>query len=136
MSEKFAKRNGIATRTKENGYELIAVDGSSLPDVDNETIPLPLALQSHHEEIVLDITDMASHDVVLGMPWLKKHNPVINWRKGVLKFEQCDCVIDIEPTRGRRFAADEAREFNLIMDSPPTQDSQMVKSLSLATLKS
>ena len=44
MSRKFAKRNRIATRTKENGYELIAVDGLSLPDIDNKTILLLLAL--------------------------------------------------------------------------------------------
>ena len=133
MATRFVKRHGIATREKHEGYELIAVDGSSLPDVDSETIPLPLALQRHHEEITLDVTDMASHDVVLGMPWLRKHNPIIDWRRGVLRFEQCDCVIDIEPTRGRRFAADEVREFNLMRDSPPIQEPSEMESLSPAT---
>ena len=97
MSERFAQNKGIATRKKKDRYKLITVDRSSLPKVDSETIPLPLAIQQHHEEVVLDVTAMASHDIVLGMPWLKKHNPVIDWRRRVLTFEQCDCVISIEP---------------------------------------
>jgi hypothetical protein len=99
ISRRFVKSNGIATQEKNDGYELIAVDGSSLPDVDSETIPLPLAIQSHHEEIVLDVLDTASHDIVLGIPWLEKHNPVIDWTKRVLRFTRCDCVIDINPVR-------------------------------------
>lgn len=99
MSQRFVKSNGIATQEKNDGYELIAVDGSSLPDVDSETIPLPLAIQQHHEEIVFDVLDTASHDIVLGMPWLEKHNPVIDWTTGVLRFTRCDCVIDINPIR-------------------------------------
>ena len=68
MSQRFVKSKGIATQEKNDGYELIAVDGSRLPDVDSETIPLPMAIQQHHEEITFNISDMASHDVVLGMP--------------------------------------------------------------------
>ena len=57
---------------------------------------------------------MASYNVVLGMPWLAKHNLVIDWRQGVLIFEQCDCVIGIEPAQEQSFEADEIREFNRI----------------------
>jgi hypothetical protein len=113
ISRRFVNQNRIATCEKNDGYELIAVDGSSLPDVDSETIPLPMAIQQHHEEITLDVLDTASHDVVLGMPWLEKHNPVIDWTKGVLRFARCDCVIDINPIRRQRSSMDDrAREIN------------------------
>ncbi|GIZ39172.1 hypothetical protein CKM354_000256300 [Cercospora kikuchii] len=52
---------------------------------------------------------MASHDIVLGIPWLRKHNPIIDWRRGVLRFEQCDCVIDIDPMQRQSSLIDEAR---------------------------
>ena len=77
---------------------MTAVDRSTLPSIDSKTILLPIAFQQHHKEIVLDVTNMASYNVVLSMPWLAKHNLVIDWRQGVLTFEQCDCVISIEPT--------------------------------------
>ena len=43
ISERFVQQHGIATRKKKNGgYELVAVDSSSLPDVDSKTMLLPL----------------------------------------------------------------------------------------------
>ncbi len=69
ISAQFVKHHGIATRKKKDGgYEVTAVDGSSLPDVDSETMPLQLTFQKHHEEVVLDVIPMARHDVVLGTP--------------------------------------------------------------------
>ena len=44
ISRRFMNRNRIATYEKNDGYELIVVDGSHLPDVDSETIPLPMAI--------------------------------------------------------------------------------------------
>jgi len=44
ISSRFVQQNGLATRKKrDGGYELMAVDGSSLPAVDSETMPLLLA---------------------------------------------------------------------------------------------
>ena len=68
MSRRFVNENRIATYKKNNGYELIAVDGLKLPDIDSETILLLLAIQRHYEEITLDILNTASYDIVLGMP--------------------------------------------------------------------
>ena len=44
MSRRFVNENRIATYEKNNGYELIVVDGSRLPDVDSKTILLLLAI--------------------------------------------------------------------------------------------
>ena len=114
MSRRFVNENRIATYKKNNGYELIAVDGSRLPDVDSETILLLLAIQRHYEEITLDVLNTASHDIVLGMPWLENHNLVIDQTKGVLRFARCDCVIDINPIRWQRSPIDNrVRTINL-----------------------
>ena len=78
MSRRFVNENRIATCEKNDGYELIAVDGSRLPDVDSKTILLLLAIQRHYEEITLDVLNTASYDIVLGMPWLENHNLVID----------------------------------------------------------
>ena len=54
------------------------IDGSQLDRVNKETQLLLIAIQQHHETIIFDIVTMAGHDVVLDMPWLKKHNLNIN----------------------------------------------------------
>ncbi len=47
--------------------------------------PLPVAIQQRHEELTLDIVGMATHDTVLGIPWLKEHNPEVDWKARVVK---------------------------------------------------
>ena len=117
ISQRLVHQWGIDTRRKQHQFELVAIDGSALPNVSSETEPLTLAFQRHQEEIVFDVADMANHDVVLGYTWLKRHNPNINWRQGVLEFGQCGCVTGIGPVRGRSFAADEIREFSYTSQS-------------------
>lgn len=78
-STDFVQRNGSATRNKKDGgYELMVTDRSSLFEVDSEITPLVVAIQQHHETVSLDVVGMASHDVVIGIPWLEKHSPVID----------------------------------------------------------
>ncbi len=44
ISERLIRRLRIATRKKKDkGYEVRAIDGSNLPSIDSETIPLLLA---------------------------------------------------------------------------------------------
>ena len=68
ISRRFVNENRIATYEKNNGYELIVVDGLRLPDIDSKTILLLLIIQRHYEEITLDVLNTASYNIVLGMP--------------------------------------------------------------------
>ena len=125
IATQFVRNSGIATRKKKNGgYEVTAVDGSFLPDVDSETMPLPLRIQQHDEEIVLDVIPMARHDIVLGAPWLEQHNPSIDWKKRVLKFERCRCVTDIKPGHRQSSTTDEERQINQLNRQPTPEPRQ------------
>jgi hypothetical protein len=44
ISKRLVDRYGIATRKKKKGYKLIAVDRLPLPDVNNKTILLSIAV--------------------------------------------------------------------------------------------
>ena len=48
---------------------------------------LRMKIGEHEEEVELLITDLGPEDVVLGLPWLRKVNPAIDWAKGVMKIE-------------------------------------------------
>ena len=116
VSEWFAARNNLPVRTKKEPYDLIAINGSSLPSenggVDKETLPLPVAIKPHHEEITFDVLSMARHDVVLGIAWLEKHNPSVNWNKRTITFPRCNSEISIWPTRRQRSPVDERHYLN------------------------
>ena len=50
---------------------------------------MEIVTRHYTERIHLDIIKLATQDIYLGMPWLKKYNPVVNWRTGVLMFRNC-----------------------------------------------
>ncbi|CAD0055203.1 unnamed protein product [Aureobasidium pullulans] len=109
ISTSTVNRFGLATQSKEHGYELVAVDGSALPGVSEETVPLQLVTQRHHEDIIFDVVEMTNHHIVLGMPWLRQHNPTIDWKSRMLRFQECDCVVDSRPAHRQRSVADERK---------------------------
>jgi hypothetical protein len=116
MARALVEKEGYPTRKKPDAYNLVIVDENPLLDgngrVDKETKPLPIAIQQHHEELTFDIVGMATHDIVLGMPWLKQHNPEVDWNTRVLKFERCDHAIHIQPTHRQRPMVDERLSRN------------------------
>ena len=82
VSEDLAKRKEFPRTKKKDPYDLFVVDGSILPDggrrVEEETIPLQTRIYQHQEELQFEIVRIASHEIILGIPWLKIYNPVIN----------------------------------------------------------
>ena len=42
------------------------------------------------EEITLDIANLPEHGIILGQPWLCRHNLSIDWRKEELRFKYND----------------------------------------------
>ena len=109
VSKTLVQSIDLPTRTKKDYYRLQLIDGSSLSagKVDEETFPLPMSIQRHHEEFAFDVVEMATHNVILGIPWLKKHNPIINWKKEVLTFERTGDVTSLQPIRQQRMTMDE-----------------------------
>ena len=75
-------------RRKQQPYQLAIANGQT-ELVCHETQPIEIVTGHYTERIHLDIVELATQDIYLGMPWLKKHNPVVNWRTGVLMFRNC-----------------------------------------------
>jgi hypothetical protein len=45
----------------------------------------------YQEMLNLNITETSIYNVTFGLLWLKKYNPRISYRKGIIKFENCEC---------------------------------------------
>ena len=71
---------------------LAGLNGESLGGlITAESGTIPLNVLNHLEYINLDVTSLGGYDVVLGIPWLKNHNPNINWRTETLESFDCNC---------------------------------------------
>ena len=83
MLRKFATNHRIPGLPKERPYQITVVDGTPLNQdegmVKEET--LPLMSQIHGKDlgrITFDLVSI-SYEVILGIPWLEKVNPSIDW---------------------------------------------------------
>jgi len=50
---------------------------------------LQLKIENHIKTIDFGITNLSQCNIFLGHNWLKRHNPNINWCKGIVEFSQC-----------------------------------------------
>ncbi len=62
-------------------------------------IPLTVKLgNGYSERLILYVFDLPEHtDVILGMPWLKAHNPVIDWKARTMSFDWQTDRVTVRP---------------------------------------
>jgi hypothetical protein len=77
-------------------YELQVVDGTKVlyndGVIDQGIVHSRLVVEGGHtESLSFDIAPIGRHDAILGMPWIKKHNPDIDWSAETLTFSRCQC---------------------------------------------
>lgn len=59
--------------------EVLAIDGKFLVNVTHQNVPLTLTLSGNHRENFQPFISSPASPVVLDLPWLKRHNPNIDW---------------------------------------------------------
>ena len=55
----------------------------------SEVVDVVLHYQMHLERMLLAISSLGKQDVILGFPWLKDHNPEVDWQKGEVRMTHC-----------------------------------------------
>jgi len=92
ISNTFVTKNYIPYQAKEKPYELTIADKSPSNYRDGwvqmETKESTLAIGQYSEQINLDIMWISRHNIILGIPWLKTHNPHIDWRTEEIQFTE------------------------------------------------
>ena len=78
---------GLTLEALANPIRVFNVDGScnSAGDV-THAVNLMVDFLGHREELRAEVTNLGKNSLILGYTWLKKHNPLIDWEKGSVKF--------------------------------------------------
>ena len=85
-------KRGIKMIKAKNPREIYLADGkpSAMGPV-THMMKVPIDISSHRELATLQVANLQNHEVILRMPWLREHNPTINWNNKRITFnsEQC-----------------------------------------------
>jgi hypothetical protein len=96
INPEFITRHQLHWEGKGKPYQLKTVDKSPVTYgkgwVRIETGPASLVMGSHKETINLDVLDIPGHDIILGIPWFRTHDPRIQWTTGEVTFPDQACL--------------------------------------------
>jgi hypothetical protein len=59
--------------------------------IDKEIGLILVTVGTYQEMLNLDVIETSTYNIIFGLPWLKKYDPRISYKKEVIKFENCEC---------------------------------------------
>lgn len=121
VSRGNVERQHLTLGQKRYPYRLTLADGTPVKQDDGwirQQVQLDqLCIDPHQECITLDAVSI-DHDLILGMPWLVKHNPDVNWIRRSLTFPQCECT-DVPVSETDKARPEDATIAATVSDCPP-----------------
>ena len=67
-----------------------------------EEVTLMMSHKGHKEKAVFKVCDLGKATIIIGLPWLQKHNPEINWQTGEVKMTCCPLECNVFICAARR----------------------------------
>lgn len=115
ISLNFISQNKIPFVVSPTRYTVSLANGSSSGTITNQTVPLSFRIGSHVEKIVFLIADLGP-DIILGLPWLRRLNPRVNWRDLQVHFSDGQTLSVSEiPESSRKIISDSAFQDSVLM---------------------
>jgi hypothetical protein len=92
ISYATAQQLGLRYKKLKRTIDLSGFDGKrKIESRVTHVAPLKLEYQGHRESISLFVTNLGKHDIILGLPWMKKHKVVPDWDSSTLQFTATEC---------------------------------------------
>jgi hypothetical protein len=96
----YAERMNLEMTLKPESQDLILADGKPSPiGKITHTCTLKLTIDQHEEDLTFQVTKLAGWDLIVGKPWLRRHNPLIDWEKNTCAFHSGYCQSHCLPVR-------------------------------------
>jgi len=117
IDREVCNKHGIKMIKTKNPREIYLADGkpSAMGPVTHMT-KVPMDINSHRELATFQVANLQNHKVILGMPWLREHNPTIDWNDKRITFNSERCTTSCLKGSPVAYAVpeDKALEENLI----------------------
>jgi len=87
LDKAYAEARGIPKQQKATPRRILTVDRSEITGRPvTHDAQVHLTINHHEEDIRLYCITIRNAPIILGLPWLKLHDPVIGWKNHTVKF--------------------------------------------------
>lgn len=87
VSQAFVKRHGLRTKPAQRPLRITLADGSQFTADQAVTGMFRLDGYAYADWQLMVVPMAGDHDIIIGMPWLHYHDPVISWKNGTMTIE-------------------------------------------------
>uniref|UniRef100_A0A672YRD9 Gypsy retrotransposon integrase-like protein 1 n=1 Tax=Sphaeramia orbicularis TaxID=375764 RepID=A0A672YRD9_9TELE len=92
MDEQLALKLGLSLSSLERPLEARALDDHIICRITHQTQPVTVRFaDGHTEALPFHIYRSEAHPLILGFPWLQRHNPQLDWSMGEFRSWGKDC---------------------------------------------
>src|SRR5690349_4380700 len=91
IDSSLAQKHGMDIQKFKQPRNLCVIDGQKARQPLTHYTTSTLTINGHQETITLFVTKLGRYPIVLGLPWLKKHLPLIDWARDSLMFVSKHC---------------------------------------------
>ena len=128
ISGRAMLRAGLKPQSKEIPYPLHVANGEEMPQGSRITheVTTRINIQGDQRKQTLDVFGLAAHDIILGLPWLRENNPVIDWATRTLSWRNRNDTTNSKPTHRQRSMVDEKKYNNNITSHKTHSKTRMV----------
>ena len=94
INESFVKQHSITRVRLDESLPIHVIDGRPIitGSITHRSTIFRLSTQNHHENIALNITSIGEYPLLLGLDWLRHHNPIIDWEAETIQFASPHCL--------------------------------------------
>jgi len=87
INREVCNKHGIKMIKAKNPREIYLADGkpSAMGPV-THIMKVPMDISSHRELATFQVANLQNHEIILGMPWLREHNPTMIWNDKRIRF--------------------------------------------------
>lgn len=100
INKRFVEEHNVTTRKLKDSIPVYNIDGTpNQAGHITHVAVLGMRIGEHNEQAVFTVTDIGPEDVIIGIDWLRKHNPSIDWYEGLVVMDGCPDECHIKPVR-------------------------------------
>ncbi|SGY78585.1 BQ5605_C008g04896 [Microbotryum silenes-dioicae] len=94
LATSFVHDNRLQLIPHPTPIPLYVIDGRPIQSGNiTHFVHLEVQFNGHTQSLRADVTQLGTYPLVLGMPWLRLHNPIIDWKRNTLVYSCQSCAL-------------------------------------------
>jgi hypothetical protein len=90
LNRKYVEKNRLECVRLQRPIPVFNIDGTLNKDGSiKETVSVQVEGSGHVENLRCFVTELGDDNMILGLPWLEKHNPDVDWNTGEILIRGC-----------------------------------------------